>query len=409
MSLAAPLRSCALVFLRGMNKPPEKRLASLDGVRGWAALFVLASHLVCGVFVGLIPLSTIPVLNVLLDGHLAVFIFFVLSGFALTIKFVEKPGSYSVMQAVGARYFRLAPPIALVSVATYLLLQFHLMFNIEAGYLTRLPAWLGSFYNFDASVTSVSKFALYRVFFRYDPASSYNSNLWTMPIEFQGSMLVFSIVAVFVTPARRNFFTLPIAAVASIFLLSAPSLACFIFGYVLAECYHSPLEDNKGVKLAALVVLPIVLGIKTLFPYERTTDTCDALLASGIVFAVVFSPFYSRLFSSAISRFLGKISFPLYLVQIPIICSYSSFLFLRLNARGLPVTQTATIVIVSSMLLALVVAWLLLPVERFSIYFSGRAGERLVRFFSIQKQAPIVHGSRGLSASRHSVGVAIVK
>jgi hypothetical protein len=67
-----------------------------------------------------------------------------------------------------------------LSVVAYLLLKLHLMFNIEAASLTRLPAWLGSFYNFDASV-------------------SY-SNLWTMPIEFQGSMLVFSIVAVFVTP-----------------------------------------------------------------------------------------------------------------------------------------------------------------------------------------------------------------
>jgi peptidoglycan/LPS O-acetylase OafA/YrhL len=385
MSVTALRRMGADVFLVGMDKPPEKRLLSLDGLRGWAALFVLASHLVCGVFVGLIPLSKMPVLDVVLDGHFAVFIFFVLSGFALTTKFVEKPATYSVMQAVAARYFRLAPPIAVVCVVAYLLLKAHLMFNLEAARLTRLPEWLGSFYTFDPSVSSLSKFSLYWVFFKYDLARSYNSNLWTMPIEFQGSMLVFSIVAVFVTPARRNFFTLPIAAAAGIFLLSAPSLACFIFGYVLAECYHSPLESNKLVQSAALAILPIVIGVKTLFPYERTIDTFDALLAAGMVFAVVFAPFYQRLFSSATSRFLGKISFPLYLVQIPLICSYSSFLFLRLGAQGMPAAKMAVIVIGSSMLLALLAAWLLLPVERFSIYFSGRAGAWLVRFFSIQK------------------------
>jgi peptidoglycan/LPS O-acetylase OafA/YrhL len=380
-----------------MDKTPEKRLASLDGVRGWAALFVLVSHLVCGLFVDLTPVSKIPVLNALLDGHLAVFVFFVLSGFALTTKFVEKPAQYSVMQAVAARYFRLAPPIALLSLIAYALLKSHLMFNAEAAKLTRLPQWLGSFYTFDASVLSWAKFSLYWVFFKYDAVRSYNSNLWTMPIEFQGSMLVFSIVAVFVTSVRRNFFTLPIAAAAGIFLLTAPTLACFIFGYILAECYHSPLQDHRVIRAVALAILPVVIGIKTLFPYEHTNDTCNALLASGIVFAAVFAPFYRRLFSLRLSRFLGKISFPLYLVQIPLICSYSCFVFVRLSARGLPIAQTAAIVTLSSMLLALCVAWLLLPVERFSIYFSGRAGERLVQFFSIQKRAPIAHGSPGLS------------
>jgi peptidoglycan/LPS O-acetylase OafA/YrhL len=115
----------------------------------------------------------------LLDGHFAVFIFFVLSGFALTTKFVEKPANYSVMQAVAARYFRLAPPIAVVCVIAYAAVEVAPDVQpAEAATLTRLPEWLGSFYTFDASVSSLSKFSLYWVFFKYDLAvRSYNSNL----------------------------------------------------------------------------------------------------------------------------------------------------------------------------------------------------------------------------------------
>jgi hypothetical protein len=85
----------------------------------------------------------------------------------------------------------------------------------------------------------------------------------------------------------------------------------------------------------------VVIGIKTLFPYERTTIRSTRCLPAASCSRLVFAPFYRQLFSSATSRFLGKISFPLYLVQIPLICSYSSFLFLRLSAHGLPIAKTA--------------------------------------------------------------------
>jgi len=372
-----------------MEKRPDRRLTNLDGLRGWAALLVLISHLIYGLFIGLIPLARMPVLDVFLDGHLMVFVFFVLSGFALTTKFIEAPGKFSVAQAVAARYFRLAPPIFVSSAVAYLLLKSHLNYNVEAASLTQDAPWLGSFYRFDPSLVGLIKFSLYKVFFNYDSATTYNSNLWTMAVEFQGSMLVYAIVAVCVTSARRRFSTLAIGAAAAIFLLKAPDLACFIFGYVLAESYHSPIAGNSIVKAMAAATLPIVLWIKTAFPYDETSDACNTLLAAGIVFAVVFAPPYGRAFSSKFSGFLGKISFPLYLLQMPIICSYSSVMLLQLSARGASVSTCAAVITVSSVILALAASWMLLPVERFSIHFSNRAGQLLVRLFSIPRDVTV--------------------
>jgi peptidoglycan/LPS O-acetylase OafA/YrhL len=202
-------------------------------------------------------------------------------------------------------------------------------------------------------------------------------------------MLVFAIVAIFVTPERRTFFTLPIAAAATIFLLRIPTLACFILGYMLAECYHSSLRENSLVRYVAPALLPLVIGIKTARPYFDTTDSCDALLAAASVFSIVFTPIYGRCCSSRLSAFLGQISFPLYLIQIPIICSYTSFLLLKFDAHGVPLGMAAAINIGSSMLLALLIAWLMVPLERFSIRFSTRAGVYLVDLFSIRK-APVM-------------------
>jgi peptidoglycan/LPS O-acetylase OafA/YrhL len=65
------------------------RLKYLDGVRGWAALSVLIFHSSWELFGRVLPrLRTIsfPLLN---NGPLAVYIFFVLSGFVLSVGYLR--------------------------------------------------------------------------------------------------------------------------------------------------------------------------------------------------------------------------------------------------------------------------------------------------------------------------------
>ena len=71
------------------------RLEFLDGLRGWGALMVFLYHLIVQLLSNTAPPYRSKYLAFLLDGDFAVFIFFVLSGFVLSIKFVISPSKYA--------------------------------------------------------------------------------------------------------------------------------------------------------------------------------------------------------------------------------------------------------------------------------------------------------------------------
>src|SRR5262245_41931407 len=66
----------------------HERVHEIDGVRGWAALSVLFFHLFWELFGGVVPAFRSSILRFWLDGPLAVYIFFVLSGDALSWPFL---------------------------------------------------------------------------------------------------------------------------------------------------------------------------------------------------------------------------------------------------------------------------------------------------------------------------------
>src|SRR5580698_1668506 len=128
-------------------QPAEKRLTFLDGIRGWGAVIVLLHHIK---FSGMSVFGSSAWFSFITDGHFAVYVFYVLSGFALTIKFVEKPEAYSVAQAVAARYFRLVIPIFVTSFIAYMLFVCGLFFHHEAAQQTG-SGWLDANFAFAPS------------------------------------------------------------------------------------------------------------------------------------------------------------------------------------------------------------------------------------------------------------------
>nr|NLI50950.1 acyltransferase [Propionibacterium sp.] len=96
-----------------MDAATRARNASLDGLRGVAALAVLWSHLV--VHLGLMPIPPL--------GGMGVLVFFVLSGYLIArivAKRAAEPGAYRAF--LRRRFVRLAPAITVLSVAGALIL-----------------------------------------------------------------------------------------------------------------------------------------------------------------------------------------------------------------------------------------------------------------------------------------------
>ena len=91
---------------------PE-RYRFLDGLRGWAAAVVLLHHL----FVDGLPANSLMADRALwakvffLNGMLAVSIFFVISGFSLSIRYLEAGDGKALGRVAAGRYLRLALPI----------------------------------------------------------------------------------------------------------------------------------------------------------------------------------------------------------------------------------------------------------------------------------------------------------
>ena len=363
------------------------RLEFLDGLRGWGALMVFLYHLIVQLLSNTAPSYKSKYLAFLLDGDFAVFIFFVLSGFVLSIKFVISPGKYSLTQAVIARYFRLMLPIIITCFMAYMLMLAHAMYNVPASIPSNTPQWLGVYFNFEPTLAYFLQFNLYYVFFNFNPGANFNPVLWTIAYEFTGSMLVYLIVGFFRTDKNKTYLV-PIACIILFNLFNNPIISCFAIGYLFAElyvAYSQRLEKSPWVSWFSTALFAIPVICSTFF--RTGHHFYIALLASLLVFSVTFSKPLKQFFSNNVSRFLGKISFPLYLIHLPLICSFSSYLFLYLPAHGYGNQATANIIVLTTVPLGLLIAWIFYPIETFSVKASKRISEMLMKFPLIQRRS----------------------
>ena len=84
------------------------RLRFLDGLRGWAAVVVLLHH----VFIDGLPANALMADRSLwakvffLNGTLAVSVFFVISGFSLSIRYLETGNGSGLGRIAAGRYLR---------------------------------------------------------------------------------------------------------------------------------------------------------------------------------------------------------------------------------------------------------------------------------------------------------------
>ena len=102
-----------------MPRPQPGRLALLDGVRGWCALSVVFFHVYWETFSAAVPAFRNPATGFFFDGHLAVCVFFVLSGEALSTAFFAGKGDAATVRLAIKRYPRLETPILAACLAMF--------------------------------------------------------------------------------------------------------------------------------------------------------------------------------------------------------------------------------------------------------------------------------------------------
>lgn len=316
---------------RGCHLDRADRLYFLDGLRGWAALVVVLGHvfmlwllnpdgLAASANERLLTIINASPAGVLMDGALAVHVFFVISGFALSYPVLAGSSKVKTLLTIAAfRYQRLVIPIFMSCL--FALAVWPFFNNIEAGRVSG-SGLLAAFYNFTPRWQDLFRFSFYDVFFRYSFTETWNPVLWTMRTELYGSFAIFLLLAAIPHRATR----LVVAAIWTIYYFQT-GYACFPAGYIIAELLF--IDKRRSEVLAALLLgIALVSAILC-----RTSALANPVpmnaIAITILSGVVLSERCQILLSNPLSRFLGRISFSLYLIHVPIICSIGSAIYLQ--------------------------------------------------------------------------------
>lgn len=304
----------------------DQRLVALDGLRGFAALMVLASHFsnrteLFGYFLGLG------------GGKLGVLLFFVLSGFLMGWLYREQPfTAENVTTFARRRFARIAPLFVAVTVLTYVMWWTPL----KPFAITPMPTWA----------------FLQTILFWQGKGI-----LWSVPVEVQ-FYAVFPLI--WMLSAKWPRLWVPITAIVAALLLAAVKVrypvlldygAAFLVGVLAAAVKGQPSKRASNalfvVCFAALLLLYPgfwrALGIPRI---ESLQSPIHMLVVAALVWSAARAPIAAAVFGSAPARFLGDISFSLYLLH------YMVFHVLEVT----PIAQNMPLFAISFITLSIVVA-----------------------------------------------------
>jgi len=356
-----------------------KKIKYLEGLRGIAALAVFLGHLGVAFFIPSHEISLFSAINAIsflpaflkdiiihliilfTNGELAVWIFWLLSSYVISIAFFKKDNPYNkiLISYSSKRYVRLFIPVFFSILFAYFLLSFGLMYNHNVA-LTFTPpnTTLNSLYNFKPDIIEVLKSAFFTTFFNFQESQSYNSVLWTIQPEFLGSLFIFGMFGI-IRHNTKRYILYGIIAIILIVSDMLPLLA-FVIGYVLCDYDFSETENKIILSIKKIETtihqykLLLFIGSAFLILFGRgimnfmKVPPANGLLIMGI-FVIYFclrNEYYKKILSSKIPYWLGEISFSLYLIHVPIICSLGCFIvFHHNNLRGEILASFITIII----------------------------------------------------------------
>lgn len=351
-----------------------KRINSLEGLRGIAALMVLFSHL--GVmfypayywggaeeigrhcefieyYLGQTPLSF------LFAGHSAVMIFFVLTGFGSFM--VCDKGREQCVKYASLRFFKLAVLLILSTIVIWALFRLGLVYyNDIVGY-TCSP-WIEGWGNsFDHNILKAFLGNWFTV------AAAYNPVLWTMPYIFISSVIC--VVCYMLWGDLKRGYAVPVCVGTCFVIFGMKNYVACMIGYLLAYHYkHKPAKRINVLLGGFLLLLAVFLcgypmeiqssWILYRFLPKQYVVYYHMLGASLLIYVSLYCSPIQKIMESKPFFALGKYSMSIFVAHFAILVSLSSYLFNRLIDQY-PYNTAAAIVWVVTVLATCIAAVLL--------------------------------------------------
>jgi peptidoglycan/LPS O-acetylase OafA/YrhL len=322
------------------------RFAELDSLRGVAALSVVFLHFVDMFFpwarIGSRTQLQRTVLNLIYPfyaGHEAVMLFFVLSGFVLALPYVSgrQQGYWAFVRR---RIVRLYCPYLVA-----------LMLAVGGVAIWHGHLGLGDWADVSWSRPVDPKLVLQHVLFvgNYD-TEQYNVVFWTLVLEMRIS-LIFPFLAGLIVRVRTLTALLIAAACPLVYQVSIRAwpasepmvatiafIAAFICGILIAQ----NLQAIRGwyESLARLAKVGLGAGVLVFYTCShlvpsRVGQVPMLMGAAGLIVIALNSNLARRLLGLAVPRFLGRISYSLYLVHVPVLFALTFALHTRISKTTL--------------------------------------------------------------------------
>lgn len=382
----------------------ESKIGYLDGIRGVAALLVFFHHFLLAFYSAFVTFNIKAthldyldiqfgksIFSVLANGHFCVDIFFVLSGFVLSRKYILQPDIMVLVSAAQRRFLRLFIPVAFTLVLSWLLLVAGLYYNVPVSRIAHSEWWLGGFWNFTDPLARLWHCLVIGTMFQGD--SSFDTSMWTMSAELYGSLLVFATLAL--THQSRNRLFILLLLFTFFALTGRENYTTFLFGVSLnyaGKWAGKWSATARVIVSSALLAAGLLLGS---FPakfdvYGTVFENWPSFIlayhewflvlgAWFLVLAFVLSPRLQWVISLRFFRFLGFISFSLYLLHPLLLGSFSCYAFLQLSGY-LDYNTSAVIVLILTLPLVLLLSWIMARyVDRGGLVWSRYVYDRWIK------------------------------
>lgn len=343
---------------------PGAKLVELEALRGIAAMIVLLHHFLLRTAPHLhgrnfpddpIALVRTP-LYALGNGSAAVAIFFVLSGFVLTLGAMQKRDWAQMLAGALKRWPRLVLLVVIVNMLSAIFLMLGL-------YLDQDRSWFGpdSYPGTGQQAASILTNALAEGLFGtfVSGRAHFNGSLWTMHYELLGSIAAYAtgLILIFQKSLSRAMWVGAIAILLTATLTGEGGFyyAMLVAGVLIARIYMERDAVASALSFMHPWRVPIVLitagvaivlagydgyskpvGFYAFLPHlssPHVEAAVHGIAAVAILLLVLFCDPVRRRMRGPTALLLGRLSFPVYLVHLPILLGLVAPMYPGLAAR----------------------------------------------------------------------------
>jgi peptidoglycan/LPS O-acetylase OafA/YrhL len=350
---------------------PPRRTAWLDGLRGFAALLVcwhhhqLWAHNADGLngmyenafgFEDKRAFVALPFVRIFFSGgHYAVSVFFVISGYVLSVKalgLIQNGDFAKVSDTIGSSLFRrwLRLYLPVIAMTFLWITQYHTtklwtpMGKPAGSFWDEVQWWYVSFKNYSF---------LFLTGDIYEFPVQYHAHVWSIPIEFKGSIIIYTALSALSRCTTHARLWCQVGLIFYfLYIVDGWYGALFMSGMMLSDLdllslegqlpriFHR-LESFKELIFFHLFIASLYLGgvpsydwqphvldqspgwrwLSKLKPQAVFDDKWFYLFWAAflLVASMPRLPFLKRFFETPFNQYLGRISFALYLVHGPVI------------------------------------------------------------------------------------------